>query len=229
MNEFLRADLSNLDAIFRPLPLERGLFITFEGIEGSGKTTQIQRLAQTLTDHGRSVLCLREPGGTTYGEKLRESILGQTTPLDPMAECALFVSSRAQLLSEKILPHLSSPKSVVIVDRYLDSTLVYQGHARDKQLAPLWAMHQFAPLNLLPNLTFFLDIDVELSLERQAKRGNQKDYFEARARDFHERLAEGYRRLASVSPARIRTIQAGKSEEEVWRQIQRVLTERGHL
>ena len=229
MSEFLRHDLQNLSSLFHPLPTGAGTFITFEGIEGAGKTTQILKLEAAFKAAKREVLRLREPGGTDFGEKLRESILQQKTPLEPMAETALFVSSRAQLLSERILPFLKDPTHVVIVDRYIDSTLVYQGHARQKPLAPLWAMHQFAPLNTLPHLTFFLDIDVDLSLKRQAQRGNQKDYFEARERDFHQGLAEGYRHLAKLYPERIKRIDAGQDEAQVWSQIEAILHAQGLL
>lgn len=206
-----------------------GLFITFEGIEGSGKTTQIQKLEALFNAQKRSVLRLREPGGTPFGEKLREAILNQKAPLDPMAETALFVSSRAQLLNEQILPFLKDPNHVVIVDRYIDSTLVYQGSARGKSTAPLWAMHQFTPLNTLPHLTFFLDIDVDTSMQRQASRGQAKDYFESRQKDFHQSLADGYRQLAKDFPERIQRIDASADEATVAQRIHEVLKAKSYL
>jgi dTMP kinase len=227
---FLAADLHNFHDVFRPLPATDGRFISFEGIEGSGKTTQIRRLEASLKAQGLEVLCLREPGGTPFGEQLRQAILTQGEPLDPMAEAGLFVASRAQLLKEKILPFLhGQPRHVVLLDRYLDSTLAYQGHARGRPVAPLWAMHQFAPLNTLPHTTFFLDIDVETSLARQAARGNQKDYFEARQRDFHQRLAEGYRALAKAHSERIVTVDARRAEDLVFADLSAALRARGVL
>lgn len=229
MKSFLKSDLSNFHDIFQAPPSGTGLFITFEGIEGSGKTTQIQKLESHFNATGRPVLRLREPGGTPFGEKLREAILNQKVPLDPMAETALFVSSRAQLLNEQILPFLKNSNHVVIVDRYIDSTLVYQGSARGKQTSPLWAMHQFAPLNTLPHLTFFLDIDVDTSMSRQASRGHDKDYFESRQRDFHQSLADGYRQLAKDFPERIQKIDASSDETQVSTLIEQILKSKGHL
>jgi dTMP kinase len=228
--DFLKTDLTNFSQVFQTLPATDGLFVTFEGIEGSGKTTQIQKLADVFTALGRPVKRLREPGGTSFGEKLREAILQQTEPLDPMAETSLFLASRAQLLHQEILPFLKDrPQHVVLLDRYIDSTLAYQGYARDKAVAPLWAMHQFQPLNTLPHATIFLDIDVETSLKRQAQRGNTKDYFESRQRDFHRKLAEGYRTLAQLYPDRILRIAAELDEAAVAAAITIALKSRGQL
>lgn len=224
MKPFLNADLSNFHDIFHAPVDGHGLFISFEGIEGSGKTTQITLLEDAIKTQGRKVLRLREPGGTEFGERLRGAILhNQGAPLDVMAETALFVASRAQLLHEKIIPFLNDPRAVVIVDRYVDSTLVYQGSARGKPTAPLWSWHQFAPLNTLPHFTFFLDIDVDVSMQRQAARGNEKDYFESRHRKFYEGLVTGYRALATQFPERIKRIDAAQSQDQVWDEIRSIL------
>lgn len=195
------------------------MFISFEGIEGSGKTTQIKSLEAELKSKNKRVLLLREPGGTVFGEKLREAILQSATPIHPLAECHLFLASRAQLIKEKILPFLLQPDSVVILDRFMDSTLAYQGMARGLGMETILTLHQFNPLNLLPHRTYFLDIDLKTSLERQNKRGQVKDYFESEQEEFYLRLIEGYRSLPALFPDRILTIDAGQDEENVRRLI----------
>ncbi len=228
MTAFLKADLSNLNEIFRAPAVGQGLFFTFEGAEGSGKTTQIKRLEAHYQAQGRTVLCLREPGGTPFGEELRALLLGQQRPsLNEMTETCVFLASRAQLLHEQVRPALQDPRAVVILDRYIDSTLVYQGFARNRGTAMLWAMHQFEPLNLLPHATFFLDVDVDVSYARQAQRGAAKDYFEARERQFHQSLVEGYRKVASLHPERIHRIDGERGEDDVHAQLMGILTARG--
>lgn len=190
-------------------------FISLEGIEGSGKSTQIKHLEEILKNKGFRVLTLREPGGTEFGEKLREAILKSSAPLHPMAECHLFLASRAQLLKEKILPFLLVPKSVVILDRYIDSTLAYQGKARKLGIQTVLELHRHDPLNLLPHRTYFLDISLETSLERQLKRGQEKDYFESEKTEFYSNLIDGYREMANLFPERILKIDASVSPEAV--------------
>ncbi len=223
----LEADLSNFSQVFSPPG--PGLFLTFEGTEGSGKTTQIQKLAELFEALGRPVLLLREPGGTDFGEKLRSTILGQTVPLDPLSETFVFLASRTQLLAEKVLPFLENPKAVVLLDRYVDSTLVYQALAINRPIENIWKLHQFAPLNTLPHATFFLDIDIEVSLARQASRGLAKDYFESRHKEFQTKLVAGYRQVASLYPGRIHRIDAAATPDEVFAAIQNVLVARGRL
>ncbi|MFP5458784.1 MAG: dTMP kinase [Bacteriovoracia bacterium] len=221
----LEADLSNFAQVFSPPP--SGLFLTFEGVEGSGKSTQITKLQHHFQAQGRPVLLVREPGGTEFGEKLRATILGQSTKLDVLSETFVFLASRTQLLREKILPFLENPKAVVLLDRYIDSTLVYQALAVERSMDWIWVLHQFAPLNTLPHATLFLDIDVDVSLARQAKRGQAKDYFESRQRSFQQGLVDGYRQVARTYPERIQTIDATQDEDAVFSAIQNVLTARG--
>lgn len=183
-------------------------FFSLEGIEGSGKSTQIAELKKVLEQRGLRVLILREPGGTLFGEKLREAVLNSQAPLHPLAETHLFLASRAQLLKEKILPFLLTPGSAVILDRYIDSTLAYQGFARGLGVETVLALHQHGPLNLLPHRTYFLDIDLETSMQRQAGRGQEKDYFESEKTEFYEKLIQGYRSLAELFPERILKVSA---------------------
>ncbi len=206
----------NLLNKFRTPETPGSFFLSFEGIEGSGKTTQLKDVEKFLTNEKKKrVLVLREPGGTIFGEKLREAILGSTVPLHPLAECHLFLASRAQLLHEKILPFLLIPDSVVILDRYVDSTLAYQGLARGLGLETILTLHQHNPLNLLPHRTYFLDINLETSMERQKKRGQEKDYFESEKLEFYQKLIDGYRSLPALFPDRILKIDANVSPEEV--------------
>lgn len=191
------------------------LFLSLEGIEGSGKTTQIKAIESFVKNKGMRVLTLREPGGTIFGEKLREAILQSETPLHPLAECHLFLASRAQLLKEKILPFLLQPGSVVILDRYIDSTLAYQGKARRLGYETVLTLHQFEPLNLLPHRTYFLDIGLETSMERQRIRGNQKDYFESQKQEFYQNLLDGYREVSEIFPDRILKINAENTPDNV--------------
>lgn len=207
--------LNTLLARYRSPETPGSLFISLEGIEGSGKSTQIKEIESYFSHKKMRVLTLREPGGTQFGEKLRESILNSTTPLHPLAECHLFLASRAQLLEEKILPHLLMPGSVVILDRYIDSTLAYQGKARRLSYETVLTLHQHDPLNLLPHRTYFLDINLETSMERQAKRGNSKDYFESQKQEFYQNLIDGYRELCGIFPNRILKIDASRDENAV--------------
>jgi dTMP kinase len=207
--------LSLLKKKFTPPETPGSYFISLEGIEGAGKSSQISHIKNYLQDKGYDVVILREPGGTNFGEKLREAILNSSSTLHPLAECHLFLASRAQLLFEKILPSLLRPNTVVVVDRYVDSTLAYQGVARKLGIPLILSLHQFNPLNLLPHRTYFLDIDLKTSFERQKNRGSQKDYFESEEIHFYQNLIDGYRQAASLFPERIFTLNANQSIDEV--------------
>lgn len=211
----MKDQLHELLAQFRSPETPGSYFLSLEGIEGSGKSTQIKVIEEHLKKQGYRVLLLREPGGTIFGEKLREAILQSQAPLHPLAECHLFLSSRAQLLEEKILPFLLVPKSVVILDRYIDSTLAYQGEARGLGIKTVLTLHQIEPLNLLPHRSFFLDIGLETSHERQAKRGQDKDYFESEKNEFYEKLIRGYRKVADLFADRVLKIDASKNVNDV--------------
>lgn len=211
--------LTKLTSLFVPPETPGSFFLSLEGIEGSGKSTQLKEIEAWIKNRGFDVIILREPGGTTFGEKLREAILQSQSPLHPLAECHLFLASRAQILKEKILPALLKPKTVVILDRYMDSTLAYQGFARGLGVETVLTLHQFHPLNLLPHRTYFLDIDLEVSLARQEKRGQEKDYFESEKAAFYQKLIDGYRAIQDLFPDRIFPIKAHVSAEEVTAKI----------
>lgn len=188
--------------------------ISFEGIEGSGKSTQIERFENYLKEKNIKYSRYREPGGTAFGEKLREAILSSTVPLANMAEAMLFASARSQLLFEKVNPDLESGK-VVVLDRYIDSSIAYQGHARGLGAKTILELHQAEPLNKLPNITFYLRIDADTSLSRQDQRGNSKDYFEKEKRPFYQKLIDGYDESAQLFPKRFCVIDGSRKMDEV--------------
>ena len=153
-------------------------FISFEGLDGCGKTTQIELLKKSLANSKFNILTLREPGGTTFGENLRNAILNSPEKLEPVAEAYLFASSRAQLMKEKIKPALEKETTIVISDRFIHSSFAYQGHARNLGNEFVLQTHSVEPLNIVPNITFFLDISAEESIKRQQSRSDELDYFE---------------------------------------------------
>ncbi|MFN8369671.1 MAG: dTMP kinase [Bacteriovoracaceae bacterium] len=200
--------------------MSSSFLISFEGIEGSGKSTQILKFKEYLERENFTPYIFREPGGCTFSEILRGAILNSKVPIHPLSEAYLFASARSQLLFEKILPILNdNPKSVVLLDRYIDSSLVYQGIARNLGVDTILGIHSHYPLNTFPALTFYLKIDPATSLERQKARGGKADYFEKESLDFHQKIADGFSNLAKRFPERIKTIEAKKSAEEVHNQI----------
>lgn len=200
---------------FRAPAFPGSFFLSFEGIEGAGKSTQITRLKTYLEEKNFRVLILREPGGTPFGEKLRQAILETKTEITPLAEAHLFAASRAQLLSEVILQELSKPNTVVICDRYIDSSMVYQGYARGLGVAQVLEIHNIFPLNIVPHLTFYLRIGVETSEKRQKMRNAPKDYFEAKGIEFYKKLVVGYDLMHELFPNRILKLDAEGSLDQV--------------
>ena len=186
------ADLNAKLQNFRAPTFPGSYFFVLEGIEGSGKTTQINFLKSSFEKLDYSVLIVREPGGTIFGEKLRQAILQSNTDIHPLSEAFLFASSRAQLLHEVVLPELEKPRTIVLMDRYLFSTIAYQGVARGLGPELVISLHQYFPLNIIPHLTFYLKISVETSFLRQKHRNLPKDYFESRGKDFYLKLSSGY-------------------------------------
>lgn len=204
---------------FRAPAFPGSFFLSFEGIEGAGKSTQIIKLKNHLEKKNFRVLVLREPGGTPFGEKMRQAILETKTEITPLAEAHLFASSRAQLLSEVILKELATPNTVIICDRYIDSSMVYQGHSRGLGVAEVLNIHNAFPLNLVPHLTFYLRINVETSEKRQKMRNAPKDYFESKGIEFYKKLVVGYDTVAELFPNRILKLNAEVETEELAMQI----------
>jgi len=195
-------------------------FLSFEGIEGAGKSLQIARTSEFLERLQFRVIILREPGGTVFGERLRNAILESKKDIHPLAETHLFLASRTQLLSEVTLSELAKPGTIVIYDRYIDSTLSYQGCARGLGMNEVLKCHQSFPLNLMPHLTFYLKISPETSLARQKIRNAPKDYFESKGMDFYQLLVEGFDACAEQFSNRIVTIDAENDVDEVQSDIQ---------
>lgn len=202
--------------------MKRGLFLSFEGGEGSGKSLQARGLAQTLIERGREVVLTREPGGTAAGERIRDILLhAREIPLSPEAQVLLFSSARAQLVREVIRPALDTGK-IVIADRFFDSTVVYQGHAHGVSLEAISEVTRLAVGTLVPDRTFLLDVPVEVGLARSGWRAEAKwDRFEADATDFHVRVRDAYLRLAAADPRRFVVIRADRDESEVASDIRR--------
>jgi dTMP kinase len=195
----------------------RGVFITFEGPEGSGKTTQAARLAEALGSAGLPVVLTREPGGTEIGERIRTILLAgdhDQSAIDPRADALLFNAARAQLVADVISPALERG-SVVICARYADSTVAYQGAGRGIAIAELRELEAFATIGLKPDLTILLDLPVQVGLRR--KEGAEQTRFET-GYDlaFHERVRAGFLGLAEREPERFAVVDAGRSPDEVF-------------
>jgi len=205
--------------LFCPPSFLNSFFFSFEGIEGSGKSTQIHKFKAYLESKGFRTVLLREPGGTEFGEKLRQAILKSKTPLSPIAEAHLFAASRAQLLEEIILKELQKANTAVICDRYIDSSLAYQGEARSLGLLKILEIHSHYPLTTVPHLTFYLKISLETSMHRQLIRNNPKDYFESEQGIFHQKLIDGYQKAHQLFSNRIKVIDGEKDQESVTKNI----------
>ncbi len=205
----------------------KGVFVTFEGIEGSGKSTQIYMLADYLRTAGRSVRLTREPGGTPIGDRIRKILLDPGSRPDPKTELLLYAASRAQHLSEVILPGLEAGE-IVLCDRFSDATIAYQGYGRGLDRAVIYELDRIVTSGLKPHLTILLDIDARKGLERARSR-NSTEGLEAEARfenediSFHERVRAGYLALAGQEPERIRIVDASRSPEDVHREIRKIV------
>lgn len=199
------------------------LFITFEGPEGCGKTTQIKLLAQTLAARGCDVLSLREPGGTSIGDQIREVLHDlRNTEMHARAEILLYNAARAQIVEQRIKPHLAAG-GIVLCDRFADSTLAYQGYGRGLNLPDVRHIVAFATQNLKPDLTLYLDIDVEAGLARRRIGGGEWNRMDDQTVEFYRRVREGYRALMAEEPQRWVSIDASRSVSEVQRAVWEVV------
>jgi dTMP kinase len=192
------------------------LFITFEGPEGSGKSTQISRLAAVLEARNLPVYMTREPGGTTIGNAIRAVLLDPArTEMSPRAEALLFNAARAQIVDQVIRPALDAGQ-LVLCDRYADSTLAYQGYGHGQALEPLRSLGDYATGGLTPDLTIFLDIDVREGLQRKQAGGAEEwNRMEEKALAFHQAVRAGYLELAAAEPDRWLIVDASQSIDAV--------------
>ena len=212
---------------------QTGFFISFEGSEGCGKSTQIRHLIESLRDAGHEPLLVREPGGTPIGEHIRHLL--QHSPdngaMTPEAELLLFAASRAQLVREKILPALAAAR-IVISDRFLDSTTVYQGVARKIPAATVESINRFGAGSRRPDVTFLLDLDCTEGFARLRERAHpddKRDRMEEEPLAFYEAVRHGYLAAAQAHPDRIRVLDAAKPQAEIARAIRAELQKRSHV
>lgn len=209
------------------------MFISFEGIEGSGKTTQVELLIRVMQANGYRCLATREPGATKIGHKIRGILLDAAhSDMLPLTELLLYEADRAQHIHEVIKPALAEDK-VVVSDRFFDATTVYQGYARGYDLGLIQQIHQIVIGGLTPDLTLVLDLPVHVGLERAWERirsrsgGVPEDRFEKEALAFHERVRQGYLTLARNEPERFRVIDASRDPESVHKDIVEVVLRLG--
>lgn len=193
-----------------PTP-SRGRLIAFEGVEGAGKSTQLELLRQALEKAGHRVVTTREPGGTPVGEQVRSILLDRASTLHPRAEALLFAAARAQLVEQVIRPALARGE-VVLCDRYLHSSLAYQGAARGLGQEPIAEINRFATAGLLPDLVVLLQLDPATGLERG--RGS-RDRIEGQDLEFHQKVAQGFLDLAAADPERFVVVDAAQPPDRV--------------
>ncbi|MCU7712805.1 MULTISPECIES: dTMP kinase [Priestia] len=205
-----------------------GTFITFEGPEGAGKTTIIHMVQQKLIQEGYNIVLTREPGGIRIAEQIREIILNPSnTEMDARTEALLYAAARRQHLVEKVIPELNKG-NIVLCDRFIDSSLAYQGNARGIGVEDIFAINQFAIEQTMPQATLYFDIEPEVGLERINKgRKDEINRLDLESLDFHYKVRDGYLSLLSEFPERIRRIDANKSVEKVceeaYKQIKLIL------
>lgn len=201
--------------------MKKGMFITFEGADGCGKTTQMKLLAEYLEKKGIDVVLTREPGAKGLGEKVREILLNYEGPVSDRCESFLFLADRAQNIDIIVNPAVEEGK-IVLCDRHIDSTVAYQGYGRGLDIERINMLNNIATNGRKPDLTFVFDIDVETSMARV---GKEKDRMERAGKDFHNRVRQGYLELAKQEPQRIKVIDAAKSIEEIHAEVIKIFEE----
>lgn len=202
--------------------ISKGLFITFEGGDGCGKTTQLNLVENYLKEKGLLTLKTREPGSVGLGEKLREVLLHYDGDVSSTAEAFLFLADRAQHIDKIVLPAINSGK-VVLCDRHTDSTIAYQGYGRGEDIEQIKRLNSIATQGIKPDLTLVFDVSTEVA---QSRVGSQKDRMESAGNDFHSKVRDGYLEIARQEPDRVKVIDANLSIEEVFVQVKKIVDER---
>lgn len=200
---------------------KRGLFITFEGIDGCGKTTQLNLLAEYLEKKGLEVFITREPGAAGLGKKLREILLNYDGEVSPNCESFLFLADRAQHIDMLVKPAVEAGK-IVLCDRHTDSTIAYQGYGRGLDLSQIKMLNNIATSGVKPNLTFIFDLDLETAFSRV---GKTQDRMESAGLEFFERVRKGYLEIAKQEPERVKVINSNDSIENIFDQVKKVMEE----
>ncbi len=199
------------------------MFITLEGPDGSGKTSQVQPLVEYLKQQGFDLLAAREPGGTDIGNQVREVLMNlRNKEMHPRTEILLFCSARAQIVEEVVRPQLNLGRHVLL-DRYADSTLAYQGYGHGINRATLHQLLDFVTGGLWPDLTVLLDVDAETGLQRRLSSHGEWNRLDDYDLDFHKRVRQGYLEMARNEPARWRVIDAGQPPEKVQQELRQVI------
>lgn len=198
--------------------MKKGLFITFEGADGCGKTTQLNLLKEYVESKGLETLLTREPGGVGLGERIREILLHYEGEVSSKAEAFLFLADRAQNIDVIVKPAIEAGK-IVLCDRHTDSTVAYQGYGRGVDLKQIRELNDLATGGLKPDLTYVFDIDVETSMARV---GKVKDRMESAGVEFHNRVRNGYLALAKEEPERVKVINSADTIENIFEQVKEI-------
>jgi dTMP kinase len=200
-----------------------GFFITFEGIDSCGKTTQARKLASYLRTKGYRVLLTREPGGDRIAEKVRRILLSKTNfEMTDLTELLLYEASRSQLTERTIRPAIKAGK-VVVCDRYADSSLAYQGYGRGLSKTMIKELNRIASFGLVPDLTILVDVPIRTSLERKRKEKTKKDRLEKERFEFHQRIREGFLTIARQNRRRIRVVDGRNDIDRTWQKVKKVV------